>query len=145
MTFFFKIKALGCDRIPFDVPTRILSLLKQGLVFATAWWAHLSALVRLRLRQWTVNFARPSGSAMALLGSGGCCWETFCIFGYCGLVVELQPLNCHLFFAFLLPKPNVNQGQVAPFFFSSRGADQGELSSCAVERGKTLWMANVTR
>ena len=24
----------------------------------------------------------------------GCCWDTFYIFAYCGLVVELQPLNC---------------------------------------------------
>ena len=24
----------------------------------------------------------------------GCRWETFCIFAHCGLVVEIQPLNC---------------------------------------------------
>ena len=23
-----------------------------------------------------------------------CCWETFYMFAYCGLVVEIQPLNC---------------------------------------------------
>ena len=27
-------------------------------------------------------------------GHHGCCWETFCIFAHCGLVVEIQPLNC---------------------------------------------------
>ena len=28
------------------------------------------------------------------LGIYGCCWETCCIVAYCGLAVEIQPLNC---------------------------------------------------
>ena len=28
----------------------------------------------------------------------GCCWEIFCIFASCGLVVEIQPLNCNIIF-----------------------------------------------
>ena len=35
----------------------------------------------------------------------GCCWETFYIFAYCGVVVEIQPL---LIFK-SLPPSNVNQ------------------------------------
>ena len=32
----------------------------------------------------------------------GCCWETFCIFAYCGLVAN-PPLNCFFYIFFLLP------------------------------------------
>ena len=38
----------------------------------------------------------------------GCCWETFYMFAYCGLVVGI-PTEL-LRFEFLLPKPNVKQG-----------------------------------
>ena len=41
------------------------------------------------------NKAGASGAAYVLMGlEDGCCWETFCIFACCGLVVEIQPLNC---------------------------------------------------
>ena len=38
----------------------------------------------------------------------GCCWQTFHIFAHCGLEVEIQPLNCYLFFNFCSPS-HVNQ------------------------------------
>ena len=31
----------------------------------------------------------------------GYCWEPFYILAYCGLVVEIQPLNCYLFICLL--------------------------------------------
>ena len=44
-------------------------------------------------------FAHKLGTCVVLVPEKdprlhGCCWETFYIFAYCGLVVEIKPLNC---------------------------------------------------
>ena len=36
-----------------------------------------------------------------------CAWDTFHIFAYCGLVVEMQPLSCYVFN--LCSPSNINQ------------------------------------
>ena len=43
-----------------------------------------------------------NSSRVSITPSHGCCWETFYIFAYCGLVVEIQPLNCYVLNIFLL-------------------------------------------
>ena len=56
-------------------------------------------------------WASTSGDRFNEIGAtftGGCRWETFHIFAYCGLVVEIQPLNCYKFENCCSPS-NVNQ------------------------------------
>ena len=46
----------------------------------------------------------------------GCCWETFVtFFAYCGLVVEIQPRNCHVFqvLLFFQRQPSCGDGLAA--------------------------------
>ena len=47
---------------------------------------------------WLVGWLGCGGFCgwVSWVGAGwdGCCWETFYMFAYCGLVAEIQPLNC---------------------------------------------------
>ena len=73
---------------------RLRNIFSQTLVFPFFFLFFGGGVVALG---WFVvggEYLIPSMPTSRPFAEVGCCWQAFDIFAYCGLVVEIQPLDC---------------------------------------------------